>query len=133
LEEERRLAYVAITRAKRQLVITTARERLLYGVTQRNKVSRFVKEIPPEFISVEQNRVKTVSSAEKPAVTPAKPAVKSATAQVFSDGDRVLHKVFGEGTVLAGERMGNDTLLEIAFDRVGTKKIMANFAGIAKI
>jgi len=129
LEEERRLAYVAITRAKRTLVITAARERLLFGATQRNKVSRFVKEIPPEFINVEQNRIK---ATEKAVAAPVKPVAKPTT-QTYSAGDRVLHKVFGQGTVLGGERMGNDTLLEIVFDRVGTKKIMANFAGVAKI
>ena len=51
----------------------------------------------------------------------------------FSDGDRVTHRIFGDGTVLNAEAMGNDTLLEIAFDRVGTKRIMANFAKIEKI
>jgi len=139
LEEERRLAYVAITRAKKALVITAAKERLLYGATQRNKVSRFVQEIPGEFITVEQNHVKKVGAAASAAVT-AKTGSKTISKTeppppeniVFADGDRVRHRVFGDGTVLGCEPMGNDTLLEIAFDRVGTKKIMARFARVER-
>jgi len=144
IEEERRLAYVAITRAKRELYITTAKQRLLFGQTGRNAVSRFVREIPKEYIYVNDKSRKTTTAAATapPKKTPylarmakvqrSTPlvAVKS---QSFKDGERVKHKVFGDGTVLDVAEMGNDSLLEIAFDTAGTKKIMANFAKIEKI
>jgi len=140
LEEERRLAYVAITRAKRSLVITAAKERMLYGATQRNKVSRFVREIPDEYIYVEQSAARPAASKPAKPVSTAKPTARpspkpapAAYNTVFGDGDRVSHKTFGEGTVLGSEPMGGDVLLEIAFDKVGTKKIMAKFARVEKI
>jgi DNA helicase-2/ATP-dependent DNA helicase PcrA len=143
IEEERRLAYVAITRAKRTLHITTAKQRLLYGITQRNQISRFIREIPEEYILVNESRRRggVLPSAIKPktsylASQQARSSFgreSSAPAQSFSDGERVNHKVFGEGTVLDVQEMGNDSLLEVAFDKVGTKKIMANFAKIEKL
>ena len=139
IEEERRLAYVAITRAKRILNITTAKQRLLYGVTQRNLVSRFVREIPAEFINVNEKRAKPAIVPRQKAKAsvwdekpPARPKPSTQSSVKFSDGERVKHKVFGEGTVIGVQEMGNDSLLEIAFDKVGTKKIMANFAKIEK-
>jgi len=141
-EEERRLAYVAITRAKRSLHITTAKQRLLYGATQRNQVSRFAREIPEEYIFINHSKKK------KSTLTPFKKKtyladqiprsanncqLSTVNCQLFKDGDKVTHKVFGDGTVLDVQEMGNDSLLEVAFDKVGTKKIMANFAKIEKI
>lgn len=141
IEEERRLAYVAVTRAKKKLYITCAKQRLLYGQTQRNKLSRFIREIPQEYMESKDNSapVNTArpNKKEKSGYLQSqsraikKPSEKSENN--FSDGDRVTHNVFGDGTVLNAVSMGNDTLLEIAFDRVGTKKIMANFAKIVKI
>lgn len=142
LEEERRLAYVAITRAKRRLYITNARQRLLFGQTGRNKPSRFINEIPDELVEYsEQSFTGGTNRFVKPKVGYLQAAAKgsriekpvAAEIKNFSDGDRVTHKIFGDGTVLNAEAMGNDTLLEIAFDRVGTKRIMANFAKIEKI
>jgi DNA helicase-2/ATP-dependent DNA helicase PcrA len=147
IEEERRLAYVAITRAKNVLHITTARERLLFGMTQRNPVSRFVREIPEEHIYVNDKTRRVVKAsaaapAKKPLNSPfaagravaAKPKPPANVNLVrYDSGERVKHKVFGEGTVLEVSEMGNDSLLEIAFDSVGTKKIMANFAKVEKI
>ncbi|MGN0595971.1 MAG: ATP-dependent helicase [Ruminiclostridium sp.] len=143
LEEERRLAYVAITRAKRRLYITNARQRLLFGSTNRNKPSRFLSEIPDELIEYnEQGHSQSAVGFAKPVKVGYLQAAASkariekpvaAESKSFSEGDRVSHKIFGEGTVLGAEPMGNDVLLEIAFDRVGTKKIMANFAKIEKI
>lgn len=140
LEEERRLAYVAITRAKRKLYITRSEERLLYGQTMRNPISRFVKEMPSECVEyVNKTTPKSTFTPppKKPgylqSVTPiqqAKPV--AAVSQTFSRGERITHNIFGPGTVLDATPMGNDTLLEIAFDRVGTKKVMANFAKIKK-
>ena len=145
VEEERRLAYVAITRAKRSLYITTAKQRLLYGETRRNAVSRFVREIPGEYIDENEKKRKSfvVDLTEKKKVgylanasdSAKKKSIESAPAQaiVFADGERVKHKVFGEGTVIDVQRMGNDSLLEIAFDKAGTKKIMANFAKVERV
>ena len=148
VEEERRLAYVAITRAKKRLFISHTRQRLLYGSTQRNKLSRFVGEIPVKDIENVDHTLHTeaVQKAQKPARTGylqketrhaqvEKMAARIAAAHTesFAAGDRVKHKVFGEGTVVSARAMGNDCLLEIAFDTVGTKKIMANFAKVEKI
>lgn len=149
IEEERRLAYVAITRAKKRLYISNAKQRLLFGSTQRNKLSRFVGEIPLEYIEVNDN----TPAADIEAPRTRKPVkvgylqqearhaqvekmaarIASAHAESFAAGDRIRHKVFGEGTVITAKVMGNDTLLEIAFDTVGTKKIMANFAKVEKV
>ncbi len=150
IEEERRLAYVAITRAKRNLCITNASTRLLFGSTTRNLPSRFLKEIPTEFCNVSSS-VQSFNSYDtgysfgtsksyvtKPAhstVTKAKSFASSFTASKttapkssYSVGQRVAHKIFGEGMILNVIPMGADTMLEIAFDNVGTKKIMANYA-----
>ena len=146
LEEERRLAYVAITRAKQQLYITHAAARMVFGTTNRNRVSRFAEEIPAENIERIDDTISQYRSfgasrqRQAPPPPPARPAAvagasrpKAAAAVSFRVGDRVRHKVFGEGTVLSITPMGNDNLVETAFDRVGTKKIMANFAKLQKV
>ena len=144
IEEERRLAYVAITRAKRRLFITHTRQRLLYGNTQRNKLSRFAQEIPRDLLEFTDHTRITAPAREvyRPTKTGylqretrhvQERAVRpSVSAESFSVGDRVKHKVFGQGTVIDVKPMGNDHLLEIAFDEKGTKKIMANFAKVEK-
>ncbi|MBP0971456.1 MAG: ATP-binding domain-containing protein, partial [Oscillospiraceae bacterium] len=140
IEEERRLAYVAVTRAKKQLCITTASYRMLFGQTASNSSSRFLREMDSD--AVEQvNPVMPASAAagfhsktapavdlwKKPQSRPAEPAVS------FAPGDRVKSFVHGEGTVLSVSPMGGDSLLEIAFDQAGTKKIMAKYARIRKV
>ncbi len=142
LEEERRLCYVAITRAKRCLNVTTAESRLLYGQTMYNKISRFIREIPAEY-SEFTDRAKRVDRGERPAAKKSNylrehsalsnASSVSAPAQTFSPGERIRHRVFGDGTVMSVSPLGNDTLLEVGFDSVGTKKLMANFAKITKI
>lgn len=145
LSEERRLAYVAITRAKERLYLLHASQRMLFGSTTRNAVSCFLKEIDPSLLERIDHTVKTYQAEGAPAVTavhsmslqrqlasqkkPASPAVQV----VLSVGDRVRHNVFGEGTVLSITAMANDSMLEVAFDRVGTKKLMANYARVQKI
>lgn len=138
VEEERRLAYVAITRAKQQLYIYSAESRMVFGTTNRNKPSRFVEEIPSELKDSTRSReihtrpviMPSFGSAEsaqvnsryQPMQTPSNSSV------AFKVGDTVQHKTFGTGLILSSAKMANDTLLEIAFDKVGTKKIFANFA-----
>ncbi|MGN0577361.1 MAG: 3'-5' exonuclease, partial [Ruminiclostridium sp.] len=142
LEEDRRLCYVAITRAKRELFITTAQSRLLYGQTQHNRVSRFVGEIPSEYIEYEDktrnmreggySKPRTADSGYLQRHTAPK-SEETAEVQSFSAGERIHHRTFGDGTVLTAMPLGNDTLLEISFDTSGTKKLMAKFAKISKI
>lgn len=141
MEEERRLAYVGMTRAKRNLYLTAAASRMIFGQTSHNRLSRFVEEIPEEykeFFDETERRRQNVSyhfeeapsgkiHAEKTFAAPPK------TEQIsFKTGDRVRHKVFGGGTVLSASPMAGDTMLEIAFDSKGTKKLMANFAKLKK-
>ncbi len=142
MEEERRLAYVAITRAKRMLYITHTSYRVLYGQTMRNRLSTFVREIPEELIEKTGERVRTQSTWKKPerpnylaqegAKMAARP-VPVAAGVVFEAGDRVKHNVFGQGTVDDAKRMGNDTMLTISFDNGQKKKVMANYAKIEKL
>ena len=155
MEEERRLCYVAITRAKQSLTICYARQRMLYGRTTTNIASRFVDEIPLECVEkIEQpkpkydqprdygsfGRVSIYGDYESYSPHPAGSAPRKAYSSVisedkkkapavsFSKGEMVQHKAFGRGMVLSVIPMGNDALLEIAFDGVGTKKLMANTA-----
>ena len=150
MEEERRLAYVAITRAKKKLYLTNARQRMIFGQTQHNVTSRFMREIGSELVEKHDNAaaMKNRLAQEEKTVT----AVHSATLQqqlarnkmhagsaavkesvTYAAGEKVLHNVFGEGTILSVKPMSNDSMLEIAFDKVGTKKIMANFAKLKKL
>ena len=150
MEEERRLAYVAITRAKKRLYLANASQRMLFGQTQHNITSRFMREIGSELIEKHDNaaamKKALIQSTEK-SVT----AVHSASlqqqlarnkalagsaqksAETYSVGERVVHSTFGEGTILSVRQMSNDFMLEIAFDKVGTKKIMANYARLKKV
>ncbi len=157
MEEERRLCYVAITRAKENLTMSWARSRMLYGRTTTNIASRFLDEIPPSCVRKEgaakpryeeKHDYGTFGRASiygdydsYPSTQSAKPrqvskdysAFSSATkkktpAISFQKGDMVQHKAFGRGMVLTVLPMGGDALLEIAFDNVGTKRLMANTA-----
>lgn len=139
LEEERRLAYVAITRAKKNLYITNASQRMLFGVTNRNFPSRFIKEIDSDLLDKQDNTV-IARGVERPTVSSIqsislqdqlkkKIANKSNNVQTeYTVGQRVYHNIFKDGTILSVTPMANDTMLEIGFEKVGTKKIMANFA-----
>ncbi len=138
MEEERRLCYVAITRARESLTISYARQRMLYGKTNASLPSRFLKEIPediverkggyyratPQTYSYAASMLNATKSVPKISVEP-KPAVKQLELQ---KGDMVEHKSFGRGMVLSVLKMGGDSLLEIAFDQIGTKKLMSKTA-----
>ena len=136
LEEERRLCYVAITRAKKRLYLSYAKQRMLYGRTTFNRPSRFLGEIPDECL---ENRPKTHRSAyhslgygEHTYTKPKKP-IPQRTSNVplleLQKGDQVVHTAFGPGLVISILKMNGDALLEIAFDQVGTKRLMLKAAG----
>ena len=141
LEEERRLAYVAITRAKKQLCVSTTDRRMLFGMTTSNPRSRFLGEIQGDCMEQVQSKKNVAAGTRKVEMVqsislqqqlasrrnhhPQKTAAKSVN---YSVGTRVRHKIFGEGTILSVTDMANDSMLEIGFDQVGTKKVMANFA-----
>ena len=147
LEEERRLAYVALTRAEQRVYALCARERLLYGRTQYNPKSRFLDEIDEAYKTEElaapkpkfrtefgEKSQKYVFSNEFTAKSALTGNVgKTKSGETFLVGDRVSHYMFGAGTVLSVREMGADILYEIAFDTVGTKKLMATYAKLKKL
>ncbi len=173
MEEERRLCYVALTRAKERLYLTCAGQRMLFGRTSNNRPSRFAGEIPAELLEqsgrsyldptptggywddfdqtpqVSTYREPYRQAESRPAYgagerhstytpgrpqkAPAKPAFRPAAAEPgpalpeYQKGDMLEHKAFGQGMVLSTQKVGGDTLLEIAFDGVGTKRLMLKF------
>lgn len=147
IEEERRLAYVAITRAKRHLTVTNAATRMLYGSTNRNLPSRFLREIPEKYCEITSltpppmfsdagngKRTYEYSGAQRRpysisfgGYSGAKQAAAASSVN-YKVGDAVEHSTFGRGVIISARPMGNDTLLEIAFDSAGTKKLMSNYA-----
>ena len=157
LEEERRLCYVALTRAKERLYLTCAAQRMLFGRTSANLPSRFVQEIPAERVQAggkirrpQQELLSDTgwsgeerfSQVQRPAApqparpsgtraAPAayrKPAPKAQPMLDLRKGDMVRHSAFGTGMVLTVQSMGGDALLEVAFDNVGTKRMMLKAA-----
>ncbi len=161
IDEERRLAYVAITRAKDKLYITHTAERMMYGKTTKNPLSRFIKnELPHNLVeqdvpAVVPPRVTNYSSDQyrkarneyaetdfrelnhrldlfRPK-TQTKRGAKDYGIIKLQPGTRVRHISFGEGTVISAKDMGGDVLYEVNFDSKGTKKLMATFAKLEKI
>ncbi len=136
MEEERRLCYVAITRAKKTLTISHARQRMLYGRTSAAMASRFLKELPQEQLV----RKGSFTSPSRPladfsyapprraAAFPTAAAAPKTPVLELNKGDMVQHNAFGRGMVLSVLKMGGDALLEIAFDGTGTRKLMAKTA-----
>lgn len=159
VEEERRLAYVGITRAKRKLFLSHANSRMLFGTTHRNLPSRFVLEIPDALTEKigrrpssqmsfealargDYERQDRIDASDRSAFTGNgylarnKQTVqsKSAAPKVqYNVGDTVMHKVFGKGVVLSSKPVANDAMLEIAFEGGSTKKLMANYAKLEKV
>ena len=132
MEEERRLCYVAITRAKKHLTLTCAKQRMLYGRTSVNRHSRFIEEIPPELIT--GKKAELPKTYQKPTQPQHQPRAWTDSFQTrktqaalpdFRKGDMIVHDTFGRGMILSVLKMGNDAMLEIAFDQVGTKRLMA--------
>ncbi len=142
MEEERRLAYVAITRAKMELHILSAKQRMLFGRTQRNKASRFIEEIPENCIDfVDKSRAPIKPSFERTqrvvnrgfsGAPTVRATASAAPSERYSVGETVYSKAFGKGVVTESREMGGDTLLTVDFAGSGSKKLMANFAKLTK-
>ena len=184
LEEERRLAYVGITRAKKELYISHSVTRMLYGRTCRNEPSRFLNEIDPQYLETTRSPAlerparswnslgdgvpggasgysgpsgrsraasggrssgylnREYNAGSKPVHFPGAPAGgfarpaaaarPSAPAKQYAPGETVFHKVFGRGTVTRVTPAAGDSIVEIHFEKVGTKKMMANLAPLTK-
>ena len=143
LEEERRLCYVGITRAKKNLTVSYALRRNVYGASQYSKPSRFLDEIPPKYTDVLRRQVKVGQT-----IGESKPQNQALFNDIFNKkvfdvrskpvnidykpGDIVTHKKFGRGMILSVTPEGNDVRIEIAFDDVGTKNLMGAFAKLQK-
>ncbi len=144
IEEERRLCYVAITRAKEKLFITQAKSRTVFGKTAPCFPSRFFREIPSEYLKDAappiQKAVDKTTSYKRPEPRcsetykkPATVAASNVSAASFSVGDKVSHMKFGNGTIVGVTPFEKDALLEISFDTVGTKRLMAAYAKLKKL
>nr|WP_187327420.1 DNA helicase PcrA [Liquorilactobacillus capillatus] len=148
LEEERRLAYVGITRAEKALYLTNALSRMLYGRRQTNPASRFISEIEPELIQADNHKVANTAPGKKnnatkqtairqhiyrqPAGTVEVNRGTGADKKTWQIGDKVTHKAWGNGTVVKTSGQGEDLELDIAFDGKGIKRLLAAFAPITK-
>ena len=149
IEEERRLAYVAITRAKDELYILHTKSRLLYGRTSCNPASRFLTEIPEKLLDLPRETTPHAQAmgamgyhhsqsasqiAARDRITVGRAATQPRIPkELLAPGDRVRHATFGDGLILSVTRIAADSLYEIAFDTVGTKKMMASYAKLTKI
>lgn len=153
IEEERRLCYVGITRAKKELTMTAARQRMLRGEVQYNVISRFVKEIPDEYLEnktespgqrakeakeqrINQRRQAMLEARKSLRTKPIQSKMVAATKAShldYSVGDRVKHIRFGEGTVLEIIEGAKDYEVRVNFDVAGVKKLFASFAKLQKV
>lgn len=140
IEEERRLAYVGITRAKEQIYLVSSTQRMMMGNTFYSHPSRFIDEIKSDFKDVDD---RTISKLEKPLVEKIRPKIKvsdvgfkkysNSNNNDYEIGDSVSHSIFGSGVILSLTPIGNDTLVEVDFKKTGKKKIMANYARLEKV
>ncbi len=148
LEEERRLCYVAITRAKKKLFMTYANNRILFGSSTHNMPSRFLKEIPADLLEEkkmaprpkkedvkarrDKERMEEFNRFKHSIFKEAHAPVENASLN-YQAGNRVEHRKFGKGTILSVMPMGNDMKLEINFDNYGVKNLMAVHAKLTKL
>ncbi|NNM58525.1 MAG: DNA helicase II [Legionellales bacterium] len=131
IEEERRLCYVGMTRARRKLFLTYAESRRLHGNETRNRPSRFLKELPPdcyEEVRLRSKTIKTVSPLKRMAVES-----RDENEEGLMLGQRVYHQLFGEGLILAFEGDGAHKRVQVRFDKQGTKWLVATFAKLVPI
>lgn len=145
MEEERRLCYVGITRAKDRLFLSSAKQRMMHGSNNYNPISRFIKEIPQELLDMGGYRKavnQTFAPKPQPDVSPVftrKPTfgktftVSRAETLDYGVGDRVRHVKFGEGTVQEIKNGGKDYEVSVDFDTYGTKRMFASFAKLQKL
>lgn len=148
LEEERRLCYVGITRAMKELTLTAAQQRMIRGETQYNKVSRFIREIPRELVELgrepKERKITSMPQSNntyarmrqtysKNTFSPKTFEVKKAEGLNYGVGDTVRHIKFGTGTVTAIVDGGKDYEVTVDFDKVGIKKMFASFAKLKKV
>ena len=157
MSEERRLAYVAITRAKEKLYITYAKNRTMYGRTSYNMLSRFIREEAPESLIMHDGPRKAPPRAplsynpasarrqysesvsrefyRRPEISPTKKSAGAAGygIECYPAGTRVSHAIFGDGVIVSSKDMSGDVLYEVKFDTGITKKLMATFAKLRRI
>lgn len=151
IEEERRLCYVGITRAKKRLYLSAASTRMVRGQTQYNRVSRFVDEIPDEYIDREPKKEKAKLFSERTSYIKSGSTLSRSNQKQknpysldqfkpkkldhvdYGVGDRVRHIKFGRGTVVDLKKSGNDYEVSVDFDKVGRKKMFASFAKLKKV
>lgn len=147
IEEERRLCYVGITRAMKDLTLTCAQQRMIRGETQYNKVSRFIKEIPRDLVELgrefQEKKVMDIpmptsfrqmkQAFKQPAFVPKQFEVKKSDGLDYGVGDTVKHIKFGTGVVTAIVEGGRDYEVTVNFDKVGVKKMFASFAKLKKV
>ncbi len=147
VEEERRLAYVGITRGRKKVTLCRSTRRMLFGQTRRNPESRFIAEIDSDcYTEVNSQRVMSGTFAKVPpkqrttwsdiklksSVGGSGNAMQKNAGATYSKGDIVEHKKFGKGKVLSAVPTGDDMLVEVDFETVGIKKAMANYAPMKK-
>ncbi len=151
LEEERRLCYVGITRAKERLYLSAAKQRTLFGQTRYNMPSRFLDEIPDDLLdktedapAFEQTELRSFGAGRgrranvyggfgDSAFLKKQPEPAAAAGDTYSPGDRVKHRKFGVGTVVSAQEMGKDWFVIVDFETVGTKKMMAAYANFERL
>lgn len=143
MEEERRLCYVGITRARERLFLSAAKRRLTWGTYENNRLSRFISEIPQELLEisgVDKKRIEKSAPTDSGgslfvAGTVSRPTVTTAptTAQLFMIGDKVRHGSWGDGVVVQLSGNGEDAMISVAFPGVGIKKLLVKYAPIKKI
>ena len=125
LEEERRLCYVGATRAMRQLYITYAEQRRLYGVDQYGQPSRFINELPPELVEEIRPRLQV----SRP-IFVRRGILEESPSPAMRMGSRVRHSKFGDGVVLNFEGNGPQARIQVNFERQGTKWLMLSYANL---
>ena len=145
IEEERRLMYVGVTRAKENLTITKTASRMMFGKVGRNLPSRFLNEMPSGLLAekdlsarvrTEWKNQNTNAVTPNPFRSPLAPTSKvanSAPVAKYFAGEKVSHKIFGVGKIVSIVEMSSDQLLEVHFDKAGVKKLMAKFAPLQKV
>ena len=129
LEEERRLCYVGMTRAMRQLYVTYAEQRRLYGVDTYGQPSRFISELPADLIEEVRPRLQV----SRPVFVKRSTSLEEPPPQNMRMGSRVRHSKFGDGVVLNFEGNGPHARIQVNFERQGTKWLMLSYANLVRV